>query len=116
MRLTFWQYVAYFTLPAVAHFSLSGLIASVFMLRLPPWLAFPLGLFLGTVILALWIAGQGGASTVVELNMASAILLILLGLLVPAIIKTRHARLHPHHRTHSQPASHGAPSQKKILP
>jgi len=97
-RFSFWQYVAFFTLPALTYFSLSGLIAFGFMSRLSPWLAVPLGLLLGAVILAAWIAGQGGTSTVVELNIVCLIFLILLGILVPVFIKLGHYRRHRHHK------------------
>lgn len=116
MRLSFWQCAACFTLPALAYFCLSGLIAFALTSRLSPWLAVPLGLVFGAVILAVWIAGQGGASTVVELNIASAILLILLSLLVPVFIKARHTRLHPHHRTLNPPAAHSMVPQERTFP
>lgn len=116
MRLTFWQYVAFFTLPTLAYLALAGLIASALMLRLSPWLAVPLGLILGAVVSALWVTSQEGASTVVELNISCIIFLTLLGFLVPVIIKVRHNRLHPHHRTHHPPAAHSAAPQQKTLP
>lgn len=98
MRLSFWQYLAFFTLPTLAYLALAGLIASVLVLRLSPWLAVPLGLILGAIILALWIAGQGGTSTVVELNIASVILLMLLGYLASGFVQIRHRALHRHYK------------------
>lgn len=97
-RFSFWQGVASFTLPALTYFSLSGLIAFGFMSRLSLWLAVPIGLLLGAVILAAWIAGQGGTSTVLELNIASVILLVLVGIVVPIFVKARHRARHPHHK------------------
>ncbi len=98
MRLLFWQYVAFFTLPVLAYLALAGMVASALMLRLSPWLAIPLSLILGTVISVLWVTSQEGASTVVELNIWCFIFLIVLGFLVPVFIKLAHHRRHPHHK------------------
>ncbi len=113
-RITFWEYLAYFTLPALTYFSLSGLIAYGLMLRFSPWLAVPLGLVVGSVILAAWIAGQGGTSTVIELNITCAILLILLAIFAPVVVKLRHSHLHRHHRPHSKPAFPNISPQKTL--
>ena len=69
------------------------------MLRFSPWLAVPLGLVVGAALFAAHLFAQGGTSTVIELNIACAILLILLAFLVPVFVKVRHAHLHPRHKT-----------------
>lgn len=104
--LTFWQSTSYFALPVVTWLVVCLCIAFPASFRLGPWLSFPLGFMLGTGAFAVWIYAQGGGSTVVELNVGSAILLILVLILAPVFIKARHqVRTRRHHHVPSAPRS-----------
>ena len=93
-----WHMVAYLTLPATAWLSISGAAAALLALRLPLWAAIPLGLILGALFFGVWLLTQGGTSTVVELNVASVLLLLLAAVLVPVVVKARHNAQHRHHQ------------------
>ena len=96
----FWHTALSLILPAAAWLGVSATAGALLSSRLPMWAAVPLGLILGALLFAIWLMSQGGASTVVELNVASVILLALLAFFVPVVVKLRHNAQHRHHKIH----------------